>query len=321
MRALVTGAAGFIGSHLVDRLIGRGHVVTAVDCFTSSYDPARKRSNLTGLVGHPRFTLAESDLRVCALEPMLDGVDVVFHLAGQSSARRSWADEFVAHDDHNVRATQRLLEAAAANQVKRLVYASSSSVYGNVMAYPTDEDQLPRPQSPYGVTKLAAELLCRVYAENYGVPTVSLRYFTVYGPRQRPDMAVHRMIACGLSEQPFQVYGDGTQVRDYTYVADVVAATIAAATRPLEPGAVLNVSGGTSVSLDDLIVVVADVIGRTIRVQRLPRQLGDVARTEGATDRARALLDWKPTVHLEEGIRAQATSQLRGWEPARGGGG
>src|SRR3954447_5448772 len=218
MRALVTGAAGFIGSSLVDALLVRGDSVRGIDCFTPYYGRADKEANLAGALQHHEFELVEADLRTCAIEPLLEGVDVVFHQAAQAGVRLSWADGFADYDGHNILATQRLLEAVKAAGVQRLVYASSSSVYGNAPAYPTNEDDLPRPHSPYGVTKLAAEHLCNLYAANWGVPTVSLRYFTVYGPRQRPDMAMHRLVESALNHTPFPLYGDGSQVRDFTFV-------------------------------------------------------------------------------------------------------
>src|SRR4051812_32930977 len=220
MRALVTGVAGFIGSTLAEALVGNGDVVVGVDCFTPYYDAAQKRANLQRLAATKQFTLAEADLRTAELPPLLDGVDVVYHQAGQPGVRLSWASGFAEYDSHNIIATQRLLEGARAAGVARVVYASSSSVYGNAPRYPTSEDDLPQPHSPYGVTKLAAEHLCNLYAANWGVHTVSLRYFTVYGPRQRPDMAMHRLIESALAGTPFPLYGDGSAVRDFTFVDD-----------------------------------------------------------------------------------------------------
>src|SRR4051812_20094766 len=262
MRTLVTGAAGFIGSTLVDALLARGDSVRGVDCFTPYYGREAKQANVTGALGASGFELVEADLRVHAIGPLLDGVDVVFHQAAQPGVRLSWADGFGDYDGHNVLATQRLLEAAKAAEVQRVVYASSSSVYGNAAAYPTTEDDLPRPHSPYGVTKLAAEHLCNLYASNWKLPTVSLRYFTVYGPRQRPDMATHRLLAATLSGTPFPLYGDGSAVRDFTYVDDAVAANLAAAEHDCEPGTVVNIAGGSSISMTDLIALVGEVVGQ-----------------------------------------------------------
>lgn len=280
---LVTGAAGFIGRHLVERLAADGHDVRAVD--------------------------REHDLRTAPIEPLLDGVDVVFHLAARPGVRTSW-DDFAAYVDDNITATHRLLEAArASTTLQRLVYASSSSVYGNADAYPCDEDTVAAPCSPYGVTKLAAEHLCRAYAENHGVPAVCLRYFTVYGPRQRPDMAFHRMIEAALGgdgdRAPFPLYGDGSAIRDFTYIDDVVEANLAAASTDVAPGAVFNVAGGSSTSMADVLDLVGELAGRPVPVDRRPPQPGDVRRTGGSIDRITAELGWKPAVDLERGLARQ----------------
>ena len=237
---------------------------------------------------------------------MLDGVDVVFHQAAQAGVRLSWSDGFADYAGHNILATQRLLEAAKDAGGTKVVYASSSSVYGNAAAYPTNEDDLPRPHSPYGVTKLAAEHLCNLYAANWKLPTVSLRYFTVYGPRQRPDMAMHRLLAAAFSGESFPLYGDGSAVRDFTYVDDVVGANMAAAHHDCEPGTVVNIAGGSSITMTDLISLAADVVGQPPTIDRQPNQPGDVARTGGTTERARVLLDWKPSTDLRTGLTAQA---------------
>jgi UDP-glucuronate 4-epimerase len=303
-RALVTGAAGFVGSHLVEHLIGAGWEVVGVDCVTPYYDVGQKRDNLAALSTLPGYRHLEVDLRSASLGPLLEGVDVVFHQAGQPGVRASW-DDFTSYVTHNVLVTQRLLEAARGGRLSRFVYASSSSVYGDQPDPLTTEDLLPRPQSPYGVTKLAAEHLCGVYARNFGVPTVSLRYFTVYGPRQRPDMAMHRLIAAALSGSEFPLYGSGAQVRDFTYVEDVVAANIRAASATVPPGAVLNVAGGGAVSLADVIQLVELLTGNRVQLRRQPSQRGDVGRTGGNTDAARDLLDWSPQVALHVGLREQ----------------
>jgi nucleoside-diphosphate-sugar epimerase len=305
VRALVTGAAGFIGSHLAERLVDDGHSVRGVDCFTPYYDVATKRANLEGLRADPRFELVEADLRTVDLEPLLDGVDVVFHQAGQPGVRLSWSDGFAAYAEHNILATQRLLEALRRRPVSRLVFASSSSVYGNAQSYPTCETDLPRPHSPYGVTKLAAEHLCRLYAGNWAVPTVSLRYFSVYGPRQRPDMATHRLIEAASGGPPFPLFGDGAQVRDFTYVGDVVAANLAAATREVAPGSVVNVAGGSSCTLLDLVHLVGGLAGCEVPLDRRPAQPGDVERSGGSTERAREMLGWEPGVDLRTGVARQ----------------
>ena len=227
--------------------------------------------------------------------------------AGQPGVRLSGSDGFSAYVEQNVLVTQRLLEAAKGSpSLQRFVFASSSSVYGNVASFPTTEEQVPSPHSPYGVTKLAAEHLCGLYAANWGVPTVALRYFTVYGPRQRPDMAIHRLIESALTQTPFLLYGDGPAVRDFTYVGDVVAATVAAAHAPVSPGTVANVAGGGSCSMAELIEMTQEVVGLEIPLDRGPTQAGDVERTGGSIEAAARLLGWKPEVTLREGVEAQA---------------
>jgi UDP-glucuronate 4-epimerase len=315
MRALVTGAAGFIGSHLVERLVAEGHTVVALDCLTSYYELEQKRANLVSLHGLPDCVVVHEDLRTTDLAPLLEGIDLVFHQAGQPGVRASWASGFASYVEHNVLVTQRLLEAIRERPVARLVFASSSSVYGNAPAYPTTEDDLPRPQSPYGVTKLAAEHLCGVYARTWGVPSVSLRYFTVYGPRQRPDMAMHRLIEAALSGERFPMHGDGHQVRDFTFVDDVVAANLRAATSAVPVGSVINVAGGSSSTLLDVIGTVEELVGRSVELERRPAQPGDVERTGGSIDRAKDLLDWEPHVPLRLGLAAQVAWHRNGRLP------
>ena len=217
----------------------------------------------------------------------------------------SFASGFAAYCANNVLATQRVLQAATTTGIPRLVFASSSSVYGNAVSYPTSEDDLPRPYSPYGVTKLAAEHLCNLYAANYRLPTVSLRYFTVYGPRQRPDMAINRLFTCALEGKPFPLYGMGDQVRDFTYVSDVVDATVAAAEASLEPGTVINITGGTSASMREVISIVEKLTGNSLPLLHQPNQAGDVGRAGGSSDRARSLLGWSPKVNLRDGLERQ----------------
>lgn len=307
MRALVTGAAGFIGSHLVDRLLGEGHEVLGVDSLTDYYAIPRKRENLDAAVEADRFELLEADLCDADLVTLLEDVDVVFHQAGQPGVRRSWAAEFDTYVRNNVIATQRLLEAARATSVARIVYASSSSIYGEAVDYPTGEDALPAPRSPYGVTKLAAEHLCSLYAATWRIPTVALRYFTVYGSRQRPDMATHRLIECGRSGEPFSVFGDGRQIRDFTHVSDVVAANLAAAEADVPPGSVMNVAGGSATSLLEVAELVESLTGRAIDLRFQPGQPGDVSRTGADTHRAARLLGWEPRVELPEGVAEQVS--------------
>jgi len=312
VRALVTGVAGFIGSTLADALLARGDRVVGVDCFTRYYDRAAKDANLASARQSDRFELIETDLRSDDVESLVDGVDVVFHQAAQPGVRLSWSEGFADYVGHNVLATQRVLEAVKATTSAKVVYASSSSVYGNAPSYPTTEDDLPRPHSPYGVTKLAAEHLCNLYAANWNVHTVSLRYFTVYGPRQRPDMAFHRLLESALSGRSFPLYGDGSAVRDFTFVGDAVAANLAAADRDIEPGTVVNVAGGSSIAMRDLLELAGDVVGAPVEIESLPNQPGDVARTGGTIDRAQRLLGWEPVTALRSGLAAQAD-----WHRAR----
>jgi nucleoside-diphosphate-sugar epimerase len=303
LRALLTGGAGFIGSHLAERIAGDGHGVIAVDAFTDYYDPARKRANFAAVEGSG-VELIEGDLNELDLPKLVRGVDVVFHLAGQPGVRASWGDSFGVYLDQNVHATQRLLEACKAASTERFVYASSSSIYGDAERFPTGEDDLPAPISPYGVTKLAAEHLCRLYFRAYGLPAVSLRYFTIYGPRQRPDMAFTRFIAATLEGEPLVVYGDGEQVRDFTYVADAVSATYAAATSG-EPGRVYNIAGGTQTSVREVIETIGELIGREPQVENREPVAGDARRTGADTSRARQDLGYAPSVDLREGLSRQ----------------
>lgn len=304
-RMLVTGAAGFVGSHLVDTLLARGDSVVGVDCFTPYYEPAAKRHNLDAAMEHDRFTLVEADLREIDITEILDSVDTVFHQAAQPGVRLSWSDGFSEYASHNVLATQRLLEAARDAEVRRVVYASSSSVYGNQTRYPTVESDLPRPYSPYGVTKLAAEHLCSLYAENWGVETVALRYFTVFGPRQRPDMSIHRLCEAVGTGASFPRFGDGEQIREFTYVSDIVAANLLAADADVAPGTAMNIAGGGEITLNELIGLVGDLADTDVAIENHPAQAGDARRNGGATDRAHELLGWKPAVSLRDGISAQ----------------
>jgi nucleoside-diphosphate-sugar epimerase len=305
MKAVVTGAAGFIGSHLVEALLEDGWDVTGVDCLTGYYDPARKRDNLQASLSHGNFTFLEADLRRADLGAVLRGAAAVFHQAGQPGVRGSWGDGFGDYVSHNILATQRLLETARQLEVPRVVYASSSSVYGNAVRYPTTEADLPRPHSPYGVTKLAAEHLCRLYAANWGLATVSLRYFTVFGPRQRPDMAMARLVEAAVGGTSFPLFGDGAQVRDFTYVADVVRANLAAARADVVPGTCLNIAGGSSITMRQVIALVEELSGASVELEHRPAQPGDARRTGGNVDRAKEVLGWEPQVPLREGLANQ----------------
>ncbi len=294
MRYLVTGAAGFIGSQLLRTLLERGHEATGWDAYTDYYDPALKEENSAGL------PVDRVDLAADALE--LAGFDGVFHLAGQPGVA-SFGGVFPVYVRQNVLASQRLFEGAAAAGV-RVVFASSSSIYGDAAAFPTPEDTTPRPLAPYGITKLACEHLAHAYGREFGLEVVTVRYFTIYGPRQRPDMAFTKMVSCLAEGRPFELYGDGTQSRSFTYVDDAVEATIAAMEAGA-PGAVFNVGGGTEVSMLEAIETLAAIAARRLEVVRMPRREGDAARTAADTTRIREALGWSAATPFDEGLAAQ----------------
>jgi len=304
MKALVTGAAGFIGSHLCEHLLDRGVDVVGLDCFTDYYARPIKEANLSHNTGKPGFRFVEARIQDADLAGVLAGATHVFHLAAQAGVRKSWGRDFRVYTEHNVDASQRLLEACVGRPLHRFVYASSSSVYGDNVSIPMREDALPQPVSPYGVTKLAAEQLCYLYHVNHGVPTASLRYFTVYGPRQRPDMGFHRFITAAIAGDPIHLYGDGEQTRDFTFVRDAVAATAAAGNRGV-PGRSYNIGGGSRVSINHVLDIIGRVVGRPLDVRREPTQKGDMRDTFADTTLARADLGFAPTVSLEEGIEAE----------------
>jgi nucleoside-diphosphate-sugar epimerase len=302
VRCLVTGAAGFIGSHLCERLVADGHEVVGVDCFLDYYPRPAKERNLEGLRRQASFRLQEIDLARADLGPVVERVDWIFHQAAQAGVRASWGRDFQIYTENNVFATQRLLEAARDASVGRFVYASSSSVYGDTSELPMREQNLPRPVSPYGVSKLAAEHLCWLYWRNFGLHTVSLRYFTVYGPRQRPDMAFHRFLRASLRGETVSLFDDGEQTRDFTFVSDAVAANLAAAERGAT-GGVYNIGGGSQVSLNQAMATIARITGRPLDVRRESRQKGDVRDTAADCSRARRELEFRPRVDLEAGLR------------------
>jgi nucleoside-diphosphate-sugar epimerase len=305
--ALVTGCAGFLGSHVCEALLGSGRAVVGIDCFSQYYPRALKESNIAGLRGAPRFTLLEADLAEVPLRRLLEGVDVVFHLAAQPGVRPSFGQGFSAYLRDNVLATQRLLEAAAETDLAAFVYASSSSVYGDQESYPVREDAPLRPVSPYGATKVITEQLAGAFWRSAGVPVVGLRYFTVYGPRQRPDMAFSRFLSSALAGRPLSVLGDGRQVREFTYVADVVAATLAAVDRG-ERGSIYNVGGGQPVALMDVIELLAELLGAAPAIEHLEPGPGDPRRTDADISRTARDLRYRPSTSLRDGLAAQLES-------------
>ena len=302
MRCLVTGVAGFIGSHLAERLIDLKHDVLGIDRFTDYYPRPLKEKNLARLRDEERFSLTEIDLATADLAPALDGVEIVFHLAAQAGVRASWGERFETYLHDNVLATQRLLEAAKVRgEARKIIYSSSSSVYGQTHEMPMREGSATAPYSPYGVTKLSGEHLCDLYRTNFGLQTVALRYFTVYGPRQRPDMGFHRFIEAIRRGESIPLYGDGEQTRDFTFVADAVEANVLAMTAG---EGVINIGGGSRVTVNQVLRTLGEVAG-TVRIEQRPEQAGDVRHTWADTTRAREVLGYAPRVSLTDGLRAQ----------------
>lgn len=302
MRALVTGCAGFIGSHLTEYLLDRGVDVIGVDCFNDNYGRRQKLTNLERALDWSGFEFVPIDLAQGELEEYVEQVDVVLHLAAEPGVRSSWGTRFDRYLQNNVRATQHLLEAARRWPEKRLIFASSSSIYGQAEGFPTREDAVPAPFSPYGVTKLCGENLCVLYEKNFGVDAVSLRYFSVYGPRQRPDMAFNIFCRAALDNTEVTVFGDGSQTRDFTYVGDVVEATWLAATAQDVGGACINIGGGDQVALRDAIDEIEALAGRPLTRREADREHGDVRDTCAATDLAVELLGFTPSTSWRAGL-------------------
>lgn len=303
-RYLVTGAAGFIGSHLSQRLLDDGHYVIGVDCFTDYYAREIKERNLQDFLDVQNFDFVESDLLDIDLVKLLDKVDYVFHEAAQAGVRTSWGADFEVYVRSNVLATQKLLEAAKDTGIRKLIYASSSSVYGDAESYPTTEDMTPRPVSPYGVTKLAGEHLCMLYWKNFQVATIALRYFTVYGPRQRPDMAFNKFIRKIFAGEPITVYGDGEQTRDFTFVDDAVEANILAAEADVA-GEVLNIGGGSRITVNGVVAMLEELIDSRANVEYIAKQSGDVRHTAADIIKAGELFGYEPNIGLREGLKSQ----------------
>ena len=301
MKCVVTGAAGFIGSSIVDRLLQSGHSVIGIDAYVPYYPRPLKEKNIISANKDEKYTFIEGDLNHINLAEVLVGAEWVFHQAAQAGVRSSWGKEFEIYSHNNVLASQALLEALKGSPtLKKIVYASSSSIYGDAESYPTTEDMLPRPLSPYGVTKLAAEHLMGLYAKEFQVPTVSLRYFTVYGPRQRPDMAFNKFIQAALTGKEITLYGTGEQMRDFTYIDDIVTANIRAAEAG-QSGSVYNIGGGTNATVNEVLDIIKSEVG-TLKITRYDRQRGEAFRTSADTSRARADFGFSPSISLEAGI-------------------
>lgn len=303
---IVTGVGGFIGSHLAETLLNQGDKVIGIDEFNDYYNPTLKRQNISQFQEHPGFQLIENDIQSLNWSELLVDVDIVYHQAAQAGVRASWGGGFRDYTERNINATQIILEAAInAPNLKRLVYASTSSVYGNAETFPTPETVCPQPVSPYGITKLAAERLGKLYHQNFGVPCVYLRYFTVYGPRQRPDMAFHKFFKWILQDQPISIYGDGQQTRDFTFISDAVAANLLAAIVPLAVGEVFNIGGGSRVVLAEVINIMERIVGRPIKKNFVEKARGDARHTSADVSKAERILGYQPQVSLTEGLRQE----------------
>jgi nucleoside-diphosphate-sugar epimerase len=300
---IVTGVAGFIGSHLAEALLNQGDKVVGIDQFNNYYDHQLKQNNIANLKQHSSFKLITADVQDLDWQQLLQSVDVVYHQAGQAGVRASWGKEFQEYTARNINATQVILEAAKeVKSLTRIVYASSSSIYGNAITMPTPETLCPQPVSPYSITKLAGERLCWLYQQNFGVPVTALRYFTVYGPRQRPDMAFHRFFKAAINDEAITIFGDGQQTRDYTFVSDIVAANLAAAKIPAVIGEVFNIGGGSRVTLNELLNIMEQVIRKPIRRNYLEKAAGDASHTSADITKAKQILGYVPQVSLQEGL-------------------
>ena len=301
MKSIVTGAAGFIGSHLSEKLLASGHQVLGIDSFLDYYPRSVKEMNLARLKKFPQFEFQDVNILDANWSSLLQGVDRVFHLAAQAGVRASWSKNFVVYTKNNIEATQFLLEEAKKFPLKKFVFASTSSVYGDTEDIPMKEESLVKPVSPYGVTKLAAEELCYLYWKNYGVPCVSLRYFTVYGPGQRPDMAFYRFLLAQLEGRTITIFEDGNQTRDFTYFQDIVNGTILASEKGKD-GQIYNLGGGSRISVNEVLALLQQVTGKEPDIQYSEKQKGDMRHTFASIERARADLGYAPQVGLPEGL-------------------
>ncbi|PWB54264.1 MAG: UDP-glucose 4-epimerase [Candidatus Methanoperedenaceae archaeon] len=304
MKSLITGCAGFIGSHLAEKLLREGHEVIGIDCFTDYYPRTIKENNIKNVLGNKKFTFIEEDL-VDMLE--FPKVDYVFHQAAQAGVRASWGKDFEIYTRNNILATQKLLEYYKDRNLRKFVYASSSSIYGNVTELPIREETPKNPFSPYGVTKLAAENLCNLYYMNYGTPTVSLRYFTVYGPRQRPDMAINKFVKAALNGGVIEEYGDAKQTRDFTYISDAVQANLQAALSNVK-GESFNIGGGSRISVIELVKLIKDAVGKEVQIKHIEAQKGDVRDTYADTTKARKLIGYVPEIGIKDGVKKYVDS-------------
>ncbi|GBE92547.1 NAD-dependent epimerase/dehydratase family protein [Nostoc cycadae] len=311
-KIIVTGAAGFIGSHITEVLLQQGEEVIGIDEFNDYYDPILKRKNIAYLSCWSNFKLIEGNIQFLDWQTLLKDVEIIYHQAAQAGVRASWGEGFRAYTERNINSTQVLLEAAKdAKKLKRLVFASTSSVYGDAETLPTHESICPHPVSPYGITKLAAERLCGLYQKNFAVPIVALRYFTVYGPRQRPDMAFHKFFKAILQDEAIPIYGDGQQTRDFTFVSDVVAANLAAASEEAAVGKILNIGGGSRVVLTEVLDTMAEIVGQPIKKNYIEKAMGDARHTAADISQAQKILGYQPQVSLREGL-AQEWQWVKG---------
>ncbi|BAY16145.1 NAD-dependent epimerase/dehydratase [Anabaenopsis circularis NIES-21] len=311
-KIIVTGAAGFIGSHITEVLLQQGEEVIGIDEFNDYYDPILKRKNIAYLSCWSNFKLIEGNIQFLDWQTLLKDVEIIYHQAAQAGVRASWGEGFRAYTERNINSTQVLLEAAKdAKKLKRLVFASTSSVYGDAETLPTHESICPHPVSPYGITKLAAERLCGLYQKNFNVPIVALRYFTVYGPRQRPDMAFHKFFKAILQDEAIPIYGDGQQTRDFTFVSDVVAANLAAASEAAAVGKILNIGGGSRVVLTEVLDTMAEIVGQPIKKNYIEKAMGDARHTAADISQAQKILGYQPQVSLREGL-AQEWQWVKG---------
>jgi UDP-glucose 4-epimerase len=300
MKSLVTGCAGFIGSHLTEELLKTQKVI-GIDCFTDYYPRQFKENNIKGFIDNPKFEFIEQDVLKTDLSKIVSQVDIVYHIAAQPGVRASWGKNFRIYSDNNVLVTQKILETCKNSGIKKFIYSSSSSIYGDVKTLPMKEIDTPKPISPYGVTKLAGEHLCNLYQKNFRVPTVILRYFTVYGPRQRPDMAFVKFISAIEDTKKITVFGDGKQTRDFTYVSDIVEGTIKAGNSNIE-GEIFNLAGGSRISVLGAISIIEELSGKKSNIEHIETQKGDVRDTYADISKARQILKYKPKVKIKKGL-------------------